>query len=26
MNFNKAIIIGRVTKDPETRTTPNGQT
>jgi single-strand DNA-binding protein len=26
MNFNKAIIIGRLTKDPETRTTPNGQT
>jgi|SRR5680860_218071 len=26
MNFNKAIIIGRVTKDPEIRTTPNGQT
>jgi len=26
MNFNKAIIIGRVTKDPETRTTPSGQT
>lgn len=25
MNFNKAIIIGRVTKDPEIRTTPNGQ-
>ncbi|MCK5123126.1 MAG: single-stranded DNA-binding protein [Candidatus Pacebacteria bacterium] len=26
MNFNKAIIIGRVTRDPEIRTTPNGQT
>ncbi len=26
MNFNKAIIIGRVTKDPEIRTTPSGQT
>jgi len=26
MNFNKTIIVGRVTKDPETRTTPNGQT
>ena len=26
MNFNKAIIIGRVVKDPEIRTTPNGQT
>jgi single-strand DNA-binding protein len=25
MNFNKAIIIGRVTKDPEVRTTPGGQ-
>lgn len=25
MNFNKAIIIGRVTKDPEIRTTPSGQ-
>ncbi len=25
MNFNKAIIIGRVTKDPDIRTTPNGQ-
>jgi len=25
MNFNKAIVIGRVTKDPEIRTTPNGQ-
>jgi len=26
MNFNKAIVVGRLTKDPETRTTPNGQT
>jgi single-strand DNA-binding protein len=25
MNFNKAIVIGRVTKDPEVRTTPSGQ-
>ncbi len=25
MNLNKAIIIGRVTRDPEVRTTPNGQ-
>ena len=25
MNFNKAIVIGRVTKDPEVRTTPGGQ-
>jgi len=25
MNFNKAIIIGNVTKDPEIRTTPTGQ-
>ena len=25
MNFNKAIVIGRVTRDPEIRTTPNGQ-
>lgn len=25
MNFNKAIIIGRLTRDPEVRTTPNGQ-
>ena len=26
MNLNKAIIIGRVTQDPESRTTPQGQT
>lgn len=26
MNVNKAIIIGRLTRDPELRTTPNGQT
>jgi len=25
MNFNKAIIIGNVVADPETRTTPGGQ-
>ena len=25
MNFNKAIVVGRVTGDPEVRTTPNGQ-
>lgn len=25
MNLNKAIIIGRVTRDPELRTTPAGQ-
>ena len=25
MNFNKAIVIGNVTRDPEVRTTPNGQ-
>lgn len=25
MNFNKAIIIGNVTRDPEVRTTPTGQ-
>ncbi|PKL72184.1 single-stranded DNA-binding protein [Candidatus Kuenenbacteria bacterium HGW-Kuenenbacteria-1] len=26
MNFNKAIIIGRITRNPEARTTPSGQT
>lgn len=26
MNLNKIIIIGRVTRDPEVRTTPAGQT
>lgn len=26
MNVNKAIIVGRVTRDPELRTTPGGQT
>lgn len=26
MDFNKAIIVGRLTKDPETRTTTSGQT
>lgn len=25
MNFNKAILIGRLTKDPELRALPNGQ-
>ena len=25
MNFNKAIIIGRLTRDPETRSLPSGQ-
>jgi single-strand DNA-binding protein len=25
MNFNKAIIVGRLTRDPELRTTPSGQ-
>jgi single-strand DNA-binding protein len=25
MNFNKAIIAGNITRDPETRTLPNGQ-
>ena len=25
MNFNKAIIVGNIIKDPEVRTTPNGQ-
>ncbi len=26
MNLNKAMIIGNLTRDPETRTTPSGQT
>ncbi len=26
MNLNKAIIIGNLTQDPETKNTPNGQT
>ncbi len=26
MDLNKAMIIGNVTRDPETRTTPSGQT
>lgn len=26
MNVNKAIIVGRLTRDPEMRTTPSGQT
>lgn len=26
MNVNKAIIVGRLTRVPESRTTPNGQT
>jgi len=25
VSFNKAVIFGRLTKDPESRTTPNGQ-
>ena len=25
MNFNKAFILGNVTRDPELRTTPSGQ-
>lgn len=25
MNFNKAVILGRVTQDPDTRTLPSGQ-
>lgn len=25
MNYNRAIIVGRLTRDPEVRTTPNGQ-
>lgn len=26
MNFNRAVIVGNLTRDPEVRTTPNGQT
>lgn len=26
MNLNKAMLIGNLTRDPETRTTPSGQT
>jgi len=26
MNLNKVIVIGRLTRDPETKTTPSGQT
>ncbi|MBI4132633.1 MAG: single-stranded DNA-binding protein [Candidatus Sungbacteria bacterium] len=26
MNFNKAFVLGNVTRDPELRTTPSGQT
>jgi single-strand DNA-binding protein len=26
MNLNKAMVIGNLTRDPEIRTTPNGQT
>ncbi|MBL7141563.1 single-stranded DNA-binding protein [Patescibacteria group bacterium] len=26
MNVNKAIVLGNLTRDPETRTTPSGQT
>ena len=26
MNLNKAMLIGNVTRDPETKTTPSGQT
>ena len=26
MNLNKAMLIGNLTRDPESRTTPNGQT
>jgi single-strand DNA-binding protein len=25
MNFNKAVVVGRLTRDPETRTLPSGQ-
>ncbi|MEK9158174.1 MAG: single-stranded DNA-binding protein [Patescibacteria group bacterium] len=25
MNLNKVLIIGRLTQDPEARTTPSGQ-
>ena len=26
MNVNKAIVLGNVTRDPEVKTTPSGQT
>ena len=26
MNFNKAMILGNLTRDPESKTTPSGQT
>ena len=26
MNLNKAMILGNLTRDPESRTTPSGQT
>lgn len=26
MNFNKAFVLGNITRDPESRTTPSGQT
>ncbi|MBI3305181.1 single-stranded DNA-binding protein [Candidatus Parcubacteria bacterium] len=26
MNFNRVMVLGNVTQDPETRTTPSGQT